>query len=346
MSPRGSVRVTLRTPVRETVTSGYAPVIWAYLARLDEIPCDIFIRNSHRVVTLYATVGAAPASLRAKLSNGVPLFIRASDLYLLRRMLTVSLDRAISDRDLTPAARSSEAYQITASIVAQTFVGGHHFDSDEESLVSDTVDLLTRVLSSDDEQLWSMVSVMQRNRTAHHRAMNTAICALALAKAHGISDFDRLRDIGRGALLLDLGMTTVPSRLGPASANRAQRDALVDRAIQLHPSAGYAIITRATGAVPSYAHILLEHHERLNGSGYPAGRRAGQISLDSQLVAITDRFTDLTTAGHEPEATMAMTAFEALQRMRFEQVGQFNDDLLKTFVRMLGGWDFVRTRAS
>ena len=342
MNLRGSVRA----PVRQTHASGYAPVIWAYLARLDEIPCDIFIRNSRRVATLYATVGAAPDTLRAKLADGVPLFIRASDVYLLRRMLTVSLDRAISDRNLTPAARSSEAYKITASIVAQTFVGGHRFDADEESLVSDTVDLLTRVLSSDDEQLWSMVSVMQRNRTAHHRAINTAICSLALATASGISDFDRLRDIGRGALLLDLGMTTVPSRLGPASADRAQRDALVDRAIRLHPSAGYAIITRATGVVPSYAHIILEHHERLDGSGFPAGRKAGQISDDSQLVAITDTFTDLTTAGTEPEAPKPLTPFEALQRMRFEQVGQFNDELLKTFVRILGGWDVVRQQAA
>src|SRR5207245_4548190 len=107
-----------------------------------------------------------------------------------------------------------------------------------------------------------------------------------------------------------------------------------------HPSAGYGMIVRAMGEVPSYAHIIAEHHERADGSGYPHGRRVGQVALDSQIVAIADAFDAITSKRSYKEAA---SAFEALRTMRFEMRGQFHDELLREFIELLGGWRGLRT---
>lgn len=315
---------------------GYVPVPWSFLARLDEVPCDIFIRSGRRVV-LYATTGTDPESVRDRASKGADLVVRQGDSYLLRRMLTVSLDRTLHDQKTPPQQRSREAYEITASIVAQTFkMGRDGFDGDEAALVQETVDLLTNVVAVDDETLWSMVASMQRQLTTHTHAINAAIFGLALAKKSGLTDLAQMKDLARGALLMDLGLTTLPSRIVERPSSLEPQEA---RALRQHPAIGYSIVTRAVGETPSYAHIILEHHERLDGSGYPAGRKASQLALDSQLVAIVDAFDLLTaTQGN----SVGMSPYAACQQLRFGMPGQFNDELLRIFIDVLGGWPSLR----
>lgn len=103
-----------------------------------------------------------------------------------------------------------------------------------------------------------------------------------------------------------------------------------------HVKSGYDMVVRALGYPPSYAHIIAEHHERCDGSGYPAGRSTAGITLDSQLVAIVDAFDALTS--RRPYRA-AVSPFEALRIMRVAMAGQFNDDLLREFITLLGGFN-------
>lgn len=321
--------------VQQIELTGYVLVLWSYLARLDEIPCDIFVRG-RRWPVLYASTGAPPETLRARAREGIPLLVRESDAYLLRRMLTVSLERTLEDRSLRPIDRSREAYAIASSIIAPSFRSVASFSSDEAHLMQDTMDLLTNVLMQEDDLLWGMVASMQRHQVTHNHAIHSAILALSLAKRVGISALDLLRDVGRGALLCDIGLTTIPTRV---LQDGEQLDPLAARALRKHPAVGYAIVTQALGETPSYAHVILEHHERVDGSGYPAGRKASQLPLDAQIAGIADEFDALTSGclGRQPLST-----FDACRGMRFAHPGQFADDLLAAFIEMLGGWDGLR----
>ena len=319
----------------------YVGVSYAQLARLDAVPCDIFVSAGARK-TLYASTGIDPAILRGKAAAGVPLYVREGDQDALRRTLPMSLSRTFADKSLTPADRSRQAYEMTAAVVAGTLKMHGRFDRDEASLVGETVDTLTKVLAQDDEQLWGMVASMQRNLSVHHHAINSALYALALGKASGVSDEARLGDIGRGALLMDIGLTTIPVE----TLNKAEGLKDYERdAIRRHPDNGAKIVSRAsiTGETPSYARTIREHHERLDGSGFPRGLKGGEIGDDSRIVAIVDAFGMLTS---ERPGISAKSAFEALQDMRFNQRGQFDDGYLAPFVKLLGGWEVMKYRGS
>jgi len=96
------------------------------------------------------------------------------------------------------------------------------------------------------------------------------------------------------------------------------------------------MIVRAIGYPPSYAHIIAEHHERCDRSGYGADGSGDAIALDSQLVGIVDAFDALTT--RRPHRT-DVSAFEALHLMREAKRGQFSDELLEEFIQLLGGFN-------
>ena len=103
-----------------------------------------------------------------------------------------------------------------------------------------------------------------------------------------------------------------------------------------HSKGGHDMIVRALGYQPPYAHIIDQHHERCDGSGYPEGRTVSQIALDSQVVAIVDAFDALTSKrSYKP----AVSAFDALHLLRVGMRGQYNDDLLREFIKLLGGWN-------
>jgi HD-GYP domain-containing protein (c-di-GMP phosphodiesterase class II) len=90
------------------------------------------------------------------------------------------------------------------------------------------------------------------------------------------------------------------------------------------------------GYPPSYAHVIADHHERCDGSGYPVGLAAQEIPLDAQLVGIVDVFDALTT--RRPYRA-AVSAFDALHMMRVAMRGQFNDEILREFINLLGGFN-------
>ncbi len=313
----------------------YLPVTWSYLARLDEVPCDIWL-DVGRFPVLYATRGASPDVLREKARARVPMLVREADSYLLRRMLTVSLGRTLADRSLSPADRSREAYGIAATIVGGSLRAARRFDADEAVLATDTIDLLTTTLADEDETLWAMVASMQRFELAHHHAISTAVYSVALARRHGITDHEALRVVGRGGLLADIGLTTVPARVLESGD---ELDPRAVRAIRQHPVVGHAIVARALGDAPACGRIILEHHERLDGSGYPAGLRGLQIALESQIVGIADTYDRLTTPRGE---IAARSPLAACTELRLERRGQFSDHLVGELVRLLGGWDALR----
>lgn len=115
----------------------------------------------------------------------------------------------------------------------------------------------------------------------HSRAV--AMQAAAIAEALGLSPKD-VEDVRTAGLLHDVGMMAVPDALVEKA------DALTDdefEVIRSHCDRGVEILEpmQHLGASIRYVH---EHHERLNGTGYPKGKRGEEISLGGQIVGIAE----------------------------------------------------------
>lgn len=85
--------------------------------------------------------------------------------------------------------------------------------------------------------------------------------------------------------------------------------------IQEHPAKGYEIIKHIAFPWP-IAEIILHHHERVDGQGYPHGLRGEEILLEARILAVADSVEAM--ASHRPyRASMGLTyAINELQRLR------------------------------
>ena len=99
---------------------------------------------------------------------------------------------------------------------------------------------------------------------------------------------DQLQRLCVGALLMDLGLAHVPAE---ALQRPGPLDAPAVAAILGHPRDGWQMVHRSLPSVlPTSASVVLQHHERVDGSGYPEGRQGPDIYIFARIVAAADVF--------------------------------------------------------
>jgi diguanylate cyclase (GGDEF)-like protein/putative nucleotidyltransferase with HDIG domain len=143
--------------------------------------------------------------------------------------------------------------------------------------------------------------------TATH-SMHVAILAVEIARAAGLADV-RLDDLRTAARLHDIGKLGVPAAIlekaGPLDADEF-------RIIKTHPLVG-AELLRSWGLAKA-ATIVLQHHERMDGSGYPAGLRGDQICRESRIVHVADAYVAMVRDRPYRKAITREAAFAELER--------------------------------
>jgi diguanylate cyclase (GGDEF)-like protein len=149
-----------------------------------------------------------------------------------------------------------------------------------------------------------------------------------LARAFGLSEpeVDRIR---LAAILRDVGKVAVPLEIlakeGPLTGPEWQL-------VAQHPRIGQAILEQSS-ALRDVAPLVLHHHERWGGHGYPYGLRGREIPLGSRIVAIADAYDGMTAP--RPHRRPADPS-EALAELRRRAGTQFDPELVRLFEDLFG----------
>ena len=141
-----------------------------------------------------------------------------------------------------------------------------------------------------------------KDGTAENHIRRVQIYATAVARELGMTEID-VQAVKTGALLHDIGKLAVPdhilSKPGPLTPEEFQK-------VQAHPQVGADIIATVPFPYP-VAPLILSHHERWDGRGYPHGLRGEDIPLGARILCLVDYFGALTSVRpyHEPMAVDA-----------------------------------------
>jgi putative nucleotidyltransferase with HDIG domain len=163
-----------------------------------------------------------------------------------------------------------------------------------------------------------------RDPAVFRHSRQVAILATAICRRLQLAPADVVR-IRRAALLHDIGKTVIPNRiLGKAGPLSEAEFAIVKR----HPEAGARLVERLGD--PELTRIVLHHHERLDGAGYPAGLKGEEIPLGARIVAVADTFDALTS---ERPYRAAMAPHEALELLAAVAGTQLDPDVVRAFRR-------------
>jgi len=140
-------------------------------------------------------------------------------------------------------------------------------------------------------------------------------------------------DIGAmsaGFFLHDIGMTQVPMKILNKKTELSDQEM---NTIRMHPLLGYDRLLETGHLSPEAAAIVLSHHERHNGKGYPFGRAGDGIPMYAKICIIADVFESLTAVRPYRKKK---SPFEALKIMHDTMSEDFDPEMFKVFVTLLG----------
>jgi len=138
----------------------------------------------------------------------------------------------------------------------------------------------------------SKITESRDSYTAAHQ-QHVAVISVEIAKQLGFSH-DRLKWLYIAALLHDVGKVSVPSEIlsKPTKLNHFEMEL-----VKMHAETGYQILKDIPFPM-KIAEIIRQHHERLDGSGYPYGLKGDEILLEARILAVADVLDAITN--HRP----------------------------------------------
>ncbi|MBK9517335.1 MAG: response regulator [Anaeromyxobacter sp.] len=139
--------------------------------------------------------------------------------------------------------------------------------------------------------LWALVAALDaREHEVSNHSQRVVRYTLAIARRMGLAEAE-LPDIGRGALLHDIGKIGIPDGilLKPAKLTDEEWQEM-----RRHPQIGFEIL-KAIPFLGLPADIVLSHQERFDGKGYPRGLAGEAIPLGARIFAIADTFDAMTS---------------------------------------------------
>jgi putative nucleotidyltransferase with HDIG domain len=162
--------------------------------------------------------------------------------------------------------------------------------------------------------------------TARHSAA-VARYAREIAKSAGYSEADQ--DLVHTAgLLHDIGKFIFPDSILFADKKLSDEDWEI---VKRHPAQGAKVVRKVDGYGP-VADIILCHHERIDGKGYPRGLRGDEVPMLSRMISIADTYDVMTARDSYRDP---VTPSEAIAELRRVSGSQLDGELVEVFIKVL-----------
>lgn len=150
---------------------------------------------------------------------------------------------------------------------------------------------LRRSLESAITAVATLVEMRDPYTAGHQRRVAELACAIA--REMGLPE-ERVAGLRFAALIHDVGKTVIPAAILNKPGHLTEIEFAL---IKTHPEVGYDVLKNIDFPWP-VARIVLQHHERMNGSGYPAGLKGEAILLEARILAVADVLEAM--ASHRP----------------------------------------------
>jgi putative nucleotidyltransferase with HDIG domain len=137
-------------------------------------------------------------------------------------------------------------------------------------------------------------------------------------------------------LLHDIGKFIFPDRILKGDSKLTDEDWNI---IKMHPYQGARVVAQMEGYGP-VSEIILAHHERIDGKGYPRGLKGPDIPALSRIISVADTY-DVMTA--RDSYRKPISSFEAIQELKRVAGAQLDAEYVELFIKILAGKD-VRFR--
>lgn len=192
---------------------------------------------------------------------------------------------------------------------------------------SEIVTYLTDFVLSDNFTIKSLFDIMSHDYYTHTHSINVSIYTLSFAVFLGLS-LEDIKKIGISALLHDLGKSKIDFNIINKQSKLNYSEFLE---MKKHPEIGVYLAINIGIQDKDILSGIKDHHEKMDGTGYPCKLKGSGISLFAKIIGICDIFDALSTRRSYKDP---MTTFEALILMKKTETSQIDQELLTKFILM------------
>jgi putative nucleotidyltransferase with HDIG domain len=265
--------------------------------------------------------------LRLLEHNVERLWVPADQERSYHRYMEQNVRKALGDSGLTPEEKSQILYSTSCDMIREFLA-----DPTTEDMIPRTRNMVGAAIDhmlSERRTLATFLKSTTLDYRTYTHSVNVAMYTLHLAQRLGYSDQTLLEDIGVGTFLHDIGKCHIPDRI----LNKPDKLTASEwRIIKKHPVWGCQILSVHGIQSPIILSITRDHHEKVDGSGYPFGISADALPEYVRMTTICDVFDALSTTRAYKEG---MPSFKSLEVMRNEMSQQLDRNLFGVFVQML-----------
>ena len=189
-------------------------------------------------------------------------------------------------------------------------------------------DMLQSVKRNPDALLW-LIRLKKYDRYSYHHALDVTVHLMVFAHSMGFSE-DGATVLGVAGMMQDIGKIRLPERVLQKAGRLSRIEMEIAKA---HVEYSTQIILQDPHPMPGLVDIVSRHHERLDGSGYPAGLSNGAIGLRAEMAGLVDTFCAMTSKRAYDEPLSTQRALEALIRQRDIK---FSANVVDGFIQCIG----------
>jgi putative nucleotidyltransferase with HDIG domain len=270
---------------------------------LVRLRCECAAKIAGKIGLNAATVEAIASLDEHWNGRGYPNRLRGESIPLLARIINIAqcLDLFASESCAAVAVKrvhrrrrtwfDPHLVRIVRSLALQGKLWEHYGSGMERKVVLDLEPGAT--LRADEKQIDDIAEafadvVDAKSPFTYRHSLGVRDAAAHISRQMGITG-ERARLIQRAALLHDIGKLRVPNTI---LDKPGKLDIVEWQVVREHPGLGGEILGRIK-LFKQLSRIVAEHHEMLDGSGYPTGLKADQLSIESRIVAVADVYAAL-----------------------------------------------------
>ncbi|NLY74155.1 MAG: HD-GYP domain-containing protein [Firmicutes bacterium] len=230
----------------------------------------------------------------------------------------VEIDELVTEQTRNEATR----------IVRETMQNIKNARTPEGEKVIRIVDSITEELIHNPNIIVNLVEIRAMNDYTFAHCLGVGILAMVTGIGLGY-DYKRLKELGIGALLHDVGKALIPDEIlyKPGQLSQAEYEA-----IKSHTKLGYEIIRDCKQFSMSSAYVAWQHHEKYDGGGYPCGLKGEAIHEYARITALADVYDALTTSRSYREQIMP---HEAIEYLRDAEGIAFDPNIAEVFLEKI-----------
>jgi len=305
---------------------GYLPVPLGVVPPESLAQIDIYLAKGQSY-SLYSSLefNFTKKDVQRLIGSGVEfVYVSVKDSCAYYRTMENTIQEIVADPNLQKEKKTEILYVTSIELANQILSAPP--GKEEINRAANIAQATVQLILKDNESFSQLFETFNHDFYTASHMVNVCSVSVALAQKMGLMDPDPLYHLGTGSLLHDVGKIFIPNEiLNSEKPLTTEQMAMV----RSHVERGCEHLASVTELPPEVMAIVAEHHERLDGSGYPRGLKHDEITPFGKLTGIVDSYDAMTSV--RPYRKETYSVAQALDLIDGDTPDKYDKDIFHAF---------------